>query len=119
MSQILLIAADAVSGLLFVGSGVLLWKVVRQKIPDVRRIPDEFILERYREDAKKHALWTLPLKLLYDDVEYQDFFRRYRARWWYRIHISLLRMDNRVLAKYNRLRKGDEERDESADVAQQ
>ena len=104
MTSIALILADVLSGILFLASGVFLWRFVRERIPQALAIPDETILERFREDAKKNRLWTLPLKVLYEEVHFWKFLHLYRARMFYRIHIRLLRLDNRVLAKYNRLK---------------
>ncbi len=109
MTSIALILADVLSGILFLASGVFLWRFVREKIPQALAIPDETILERFREDAKKNRLWTLPLKVLYEEVHFWKFLRLYRARMLYRIHIRLLRLDNRVLAKYSQLKSADEE----------
>ena len=109
MTSIALILADILSGILFLASGVFLWRFVRDRIPQALAIPDETILERFREDAKKNRLWTLPLKVLYEEVHFWKFLRLYRARMLYRIHIRLLRLDNRVLAKYNRLKSEGEE----------
>ena len=109
MTSIVLILADVLSGILFLASGVFLWRFVRDRIPQALAIPDETILERFREDAKKNRLWTLPLKVLYEEVHFWKFLRLYRARMFYRIHIRLLRLDNRVLARYNRLKSESEE----------
>src|SRR3989344_3537377 len=108
MTSIVLILADVLSGILFLASGVFLWRFVRDRIPQALAIPDETILERFREDAKKNRLWTLPLKVLYEEVHFWKFLRLYRARMFYRIHIRLLRLDNRVLARYNRLKSESE-----------
>lgn len=118
MTNITLILTDVLSGILFFASGVFLWRFVREKIPQALLIPDETILERFREDAKKNRLWTLPLKVLYEEVHFWKFLRLYRARMLYRIHIRLLRLDNRVLAKYNRLKnEGEEGADDSMAVS--
>ena len=117
MTSIVLILADVLSGILFLASGVFLWRFVRDRIPQALAIPDETILERFREDAKKNRLWTLPLKVLYEEVHFWKFLRLYRARMLYRIHIRLLRLDNRILAKYNRLKnEGEEEAEDSTTV---
>ena len=115
MTSTIWIIADALGGILFFGSGFYLWKFLRVHMPMARGIPDELILEWFREDAKKHKLWTLPLRPLYEEVEYREFFRTYRGRLLYRLHIGLLRLDNRILAKYNQLRgvqNEDKEREE-------
>lgn len=109
MTNIALILTDVLSGIVFFASGVFLWRFVRERIPQALAIPDETILERFREDAKKNRLWTLPLKVLYEEVHFWKFLRLYWARVLYRIHIRLLRLDNRVLARYNHLKSVDEE----------
>ncbi|KKW18536.1 MAG: hypothetical protein A2131_00630 [Candidatus Sungbacteria bacterium GWC2_49_10] len=117
MTSIALILADVFSGILFLASGVFLWRFLRERIPQALAIPDEIILERFREDAKKNRLWTLPLKVLYEEVHFWKFLRLYWARILYRIHIRLLRLDNRILAKYNRLKnEGEEEAEDSTTV---
>lgn len=112
MSETALILVDAFSGILFLASGVFLWRFVRERIPAALAIPDEIVLERFREDAKKNRLWTLPLKVLYEEVHFWKFLRLYWTRMLYRVHIRLLRFDNRVLANYNRLRSAGEEASE-------
>lgn len=109
MTNIALIFTDVLSGILFFVSGVFLWRFVRDRIWQALAIPDETILERFREDAKKNRLWTLPLKFLYEEVHFWKFLRLYRAKIFYRVHIWLLRLDNRVLAKYNQLKSAGEE----------
>src|SRR3989338_2435693 len=117
MTSIALILADVFSGILFLASGVFLLRFLRERIPQALAIPDEIILERFREDAKKNRLWTLPLKVLYEEVHFWKFLRLYWARILYRIHIRLLRLDNRILAKYNRLKnEGEEEAEDSTTV---
>jgi len=117
MTSIALILADVFSGILFLASGVFLWRFLRERIPQALAIPDEIILERFREDAKKNRLWTLPLKVLYEEVHFWKFLRLYWARILYRIHIRLLRLDNRILAKYNRLKnEGEKEAEDSTTV---
>src|SRR3989344_1122525 len=103
--------------ILFLASGVFLWRFLRERIPQALAIPDEIILERFREDAKKNRLWTLPLKVLYEEVHFWKFLRLYWALILYRIHIRLLRLDNRILAKYNRLKnEGEKEAEDSTTV---
>src|SRR3989344_8847141 len=105
MTLIIWIIADVLAGVVFVASGFYLWRFLRVHMPMAREIPDELILEWFREDAKKHKLWTLPLRPLYEKVKYREFFRTYRGRLLYRMHIGLLRLDNRIIAKYNQVRR--------------
>lgn len=108
MTTVLWIAGDAILGVLFLGSGYFLLRFIREKVPQARDISDEVILDRYAEDSKDNRIWTLPLKVRSGEAEYREFFRLYQAKLLYRIHIWLLRVDNRVFATYNRLRGKDE-----------
>jgi hypothetical protein len=104
MNSILWIFVDSLSGVLFLGTGYLLWGFLREKVPQALLIPDGVIFERYSEDVRKNKLWILPLKVFSGEIQYGEFFRQYSAKILYRIHISLLRMDNRIFATYNKVR---------------
>lgn len=104
MNSIALIAIDSLLGLLFIGSGYFLWKSLRGIIPQTLSVSDEVFMARFEEDAKHNLFWKALFRFYHGEIEYAVFFRRRLGRVLYRAHIMLLRLDNWVFAKYNRIR---------------
>jgi len=104
MNSIAFIAIDSLLGLLFLASAYALWKSLRGVIPQALSVSDEAFMARFEEDAKKNLFWKALFRFYHGEIEYAVFFRRRLGRVLYRSHIMLLRLDNWVFAKYNRVR---------------
>lgn len=82
--------------LIFLGSLTLLWQVVSQKIPQLVAIPDHVIITRLHEDSAKYRLFLLQLKTFYIEQKYKEVFWRFAGKVLYKVHLYLLRIDNKI-----------------------
>lgn len=100
---------DVFLAVIFLSTAYLLWVRFAEKIPELVAIPDSVITERLREDSTRiHRLFlhAVQFRELYRARHYQDKFWRGVGKFIYRIHIFVLRLDNRLLQVQKRIQKG-------------
>lgn len=88
---------DALLGITFLGSIFALWYKLSQKLPELIAIPDEVITSRLEEDSAKYRLFVLSIKRYWKEKKYREWFWQYLSKGFHRLHILLLRLDNRIV----------------------
>lgn len=102
---------DILLGLIFVSSGIILWSRIARKMPEVAMIPHTVITEQLATSRRRFhivLLHILHFRTLYREHHYQDRFWQIIAKIVYRMHILLLRMDNRLVGILRRVRAAPE-----------
>lgn len=80
--------------LIFLAGFFGLWYKITQKIPELVAIPDQVISERLYEDSAKVRLFVFHLKIFFKEAKYKEVFLKIAGRTLYKLHISILRIDN-------------------------
>ena len=85
-------------------SGIALWYLISQKIPELVAIPDEVIVHRLHEDSAQIRVFLLGFRRAWREREHHQIFLRYSEKALYRAHILMLRADNGMVALLKKVR---------------
>ena len=85
-------------------SGIALWYLILQKIPELVAIPDEVIVHRLHENSAQIRVFLLSFRRALREREHHQIFLRYSEKALYRVHILMLRADNGMVALLKKVR---------------
>ena len=100
---------DILLALASIISSYLLWQRLADKIPELTLVPDQSLAELLEENTAKFQKFFLHLfhfRSFYRERHYHEKARRLTAKFLYRVHIGILRMDNVILRMMKRMREG-------------
>lgn len=92
----------------FLISIYMLWKRISLKIPELILIPDQHISELLEENKAKLQRFFLHLfhfRSFYQKRHYHERARYVFGKFLYRVHIILLRFDNKIIEHMKRMRE--------------
>lgn len=95
---------NIVLAIVFVGSLSLFWYKVSLKIPHLVAVPDQVITQRLQEDSARLRLFLFHLRTYYREGGHKIAFWRFAGKAVYKIHLFLLRFDNRMVAVLQKIR---------------
>ena len=95
---------NIILAILFVGSSGLLWLRVSERIPELIAIPDEVIIARLHEDSAGVRIFFLHFKTFWREGRYKILFWKFCEKFFYRVHIVLMRLDHRMMTLRHRIR---------------
>ena len=102
---------DILLALAFGISIYILWRRVSDKIPELIATPDQdlsVLLEQNTAKLQRFFLHVFHFRSFYRERRYHANIRLFVAKLLYRIHIIVLRLDNRIVLVLKRMRTGDE-----------
>lgn len=67
------------------------------KIPELVAIPDEVIDKRLHENSARFRVWLLNIRTYFKESRHKEFVANILGKILYRIHIALLKFDNRLV----------------------
>ena len=100
---------DILLALASIISSYMLWQRLADKIPELTLVPDQSLAELLEENTAKFQKFFLHLfhfRSFYRERHYHEKVRRLTAKFLYRVHIGILRMDNVILRMMKRMREG-------------
>lgn len=102
---------DILLVLAFSMSAYFLWQRISKKIPELTLIPDQdlsILLEQNTEKFQRFLLHVFHFRLFYRERHYHEKARLLIAKMLYRLHIAILRLDNRMILVIKRIRMKNE-----------
>ena len=102
---------DILLALAFIISTYVLWRRISDKIPELIMIPDQNLSALLEENTAKFQVFLVHLfhfRSFYRSRHYHEKVRLFGAKLLYRIHIAVLRLDNRIILVLKRMRTGSE-----------
>ena len=88
----------------FLAGGFAFWYRLSLKIPELIAIPDQVITERLEEDSAGIQLFLLRIRTYYREGKHKQVFWSFLGKTFYRIHLLLMRMDNRTVVLLKKIR---------------
>ena len=85
-------------------SGITLWYRISQKIPQLVAIPDEIIIDRLHEDSARIRVFLLSFRRYWREREHHQMLLRYAEKALYKLHIFMLKADNRLVLLVKKVR---------------
>ena len=95
---------DATLILISAASGITLWYRISQKIPQLVAIPDEIIIDRLHEDSARVRVFLLSFRRYWREREHHQMLLRYAEKALYKLHIFMLKADNRLVLLVKKVR---------------
>lgn len=95
---------DITSLVIFCTSAIALWFRLSQKVPELVAIPDALIQQQLQEESAKLHLIILNFRTFWKERHFLDILLQFAAKLLYKIHIGLLRIDNRLVSLLQRMR---------------
>lgn len=88
----------------FIISFFVVWYRISQGIPKLAMVSDETITTYFREESSKLHFFIVEIKSFYRDKKYKEWLRGLGAKILYRLHILLLKSDNKITSVLKNLR---------------
>ena len=95
---------DLFLAFIFVGSATALWYYLSLKIPELVAVSDAVIVERFHEDSARIRIFLLHAKVFYREDRHWAWLWKATEKICHRIHIFLLRADNRIVGYLAKIR---------------
>lgn len=89
---------------IFLGSIFAVWYKISQRIPKLAMVSEEAIASYLKEESTKLHFWVVEIRSFYKEGRYKEWLRNVWAKFLYRLHIVLLKLDNKVTTVLKNLR---------------